>query len=55
MYQINIIKVKKDYKKGSLRYQYISKEEKENQQQYDQEWFKNLSEDKRQKSVEYIW
>ena len=37
MYQINIIKVKKDYKKESLRYQYISKEEKENQQRYDQE------------------
>ena len=40
-------------KKACEGYQSFSKEEKEKKWQYGHEWYKNLSEDEKQKLVEY--
>ena len=56
IYQLNKIKkIKKNYKKKAReRYQDLFKEEEEEKkQQYGCECYKNLSEDKKQKLVEY--
>ena len=44
---------KKDNKKGSLKYHIITKEEKEKNGQYGHEQSKKLSEDEKQRLVEY--
>ena len=56
IHQLNNIKIiKKVYKKKAReRYQNLSKEEKEEKQQYGLERYKNLPEDAKQKLVEYI-
>ena len=53
--QLNIIKkIKKDCKKACERYQNLSKEEmKKKKKQNHRECYKNLSEDEKQKLVEY--
>ena len=55
LYQLNIIKkIKKDYKKKYCEaYQNPSKEEKVKKQQYGRERYKIISEDEKQKLVEY--
>ena len=40
-------------KKSCERHQNLSKEEKSNKWEYGHEWYKNLSENKKQKLVEY--
>ena len=53
-HRLNIIKkLKKDCNKACERFQNLSKEEKEKEQQYGREHYKNFSEDKKQKLVEY--
>ena len=50
-YQLNIVKkIKKDFKRKPMKDIKIKKEEK---QQYGRECYKNLSEDEKQKLVEY--